>query len=234
MSGLTMAMQQQQLQRGKFVAGADLQRRKSMPASGSGPAGVHMQQQQQRQQGTVDPRSNTSTPELKAKGGEDPDAAPTMCTNCQTTNTPLWRRDPEGLPLCNACGLFYKLHGVVRPLSLKTDVIKKRNRASGTPTSSGRKNQNLPKLASYTTRPRSQSNAGGGSSLSRTPTNSSISQAGGGNAGSGSSSTRNGSSGSSNGRTAPPVSTVAVAGGTMSMKRQRKASAGVHLVGGEP
>jgi GATA-binding protein len=59
---------------------------------------------------------------------EDPDASdtPTMCTNCQTTNTPLWRRDPEGQPLCNACGLFYKLHGVVRPLSLKTDVIKKR------------------------------------------------------------------------------------------------------------
>nr|WRH23632.1 GATA type zinc finger protein asd-4 [Naematelia aurantialba] len=55
--------------------------------------------------------------------------SPTICTNCQTTNTPLWRRDPEGQPLCNACGLFYKLHGVVRPLSLKTDVIKKRNRA---------------------------------------------------------------------------------------------------------
>ncbi|PHZ07314.1 GATA-domain-containing protein, partial [Rhizopus microsporus ATCC 52813] len=50
------------------------------------------------------------------------------CSNCQTTTTPLWRRDPQGLPLCNACGLFYKLHGSVRPLSLKTDVIKKRNR----------------------------------------------------------------------------------------------------------
>ncbi|KAI7816146.1 hypothetical protein BC939DRAFT_382958, partial [Gamsiella multidivaricata] len=53
---------------------------------------------------------------------------PTKCTNCDTQTTPLWRRNPEGLPLCNACGLFLKLHGVVRPLSLKTDVIKKRNR----------------------------------------------------------------------------------------------------------
>ncbi|KAG0188378.1 hypothetical protein DFQ28_004927 [Apophysomyces sp. BC1034] len=53
----------------------------------------------------------------------------TVCTNCETTTTPLWRRDPDGQPLCNACGLFLKLHGVVRPLRLKTDVIKKRNRA---------------------------------------------------------------------------------------------------------
>ncbi|KAI8976129.1 hypothetical protein BDB01DRAFT_748200 [Pilobolus umbonatus] len=51
-----------------------------------------------------------------------------QCTNCSTTTTPLWRRNPEGQPLCNACGLFLKLHGVVRPLSLKTDIIKKRNR----------------------------------------------------------------------------------------------------------
>ena len=57
--------------------------------------------------------------------------APTTCTNCFTQTTPLWRRNPDGHPLCNACGLFLKLHGVVRPLSLKTDVIKKRNRGSG-------------------------------------------------------------------------------------------------------
>ncbi|KAJ5764644.1 Nitrogen regulatory protein nrfA [Penicillium manginii] len=60
----------------------------------------------------------------------DPNAGPTACTNCFTQTTPLWRRNPEGQPLCNACGLFLKLHGVVRPLSLKTDVIKKRNRSS--------------------------------------------------------------------------------------------------------
>ncbi|KAG2204439.1 hypothetical protein INT47_005230 [Mucor saturninus] len=56
----------------------------------------------------------------------------TQCSNCQTTTTPLWRRDPQGHPLCNACGLFLKLHGAVRPLSLKTDIIKKRNRTSTT------------------------------------------------------------------------------------------------------
>lgn len=76
---------------------------------------------------------------MPASGADDADGATTVCSNCGTTNTPLWRRDPEGNPLCNACGLFYKLHGVTRPLSLKTDVIKKRNRASGTLSSSARK-----------------------------------------------------------------------------------------------
>lgn len=66
-------------------------------------------------------------------GGTKPgdQSTPTTCTNCFTQTTPLWRRNPEGQPLCNACGLFLKLHGVVRPLSLKTDVIKKRNRGGG-------------------------------------------------------------------------------------------------------
>ncbi|ATZ53707.1 BcareA [Botrytis cinerea B05.10] len=71
-----------------------------------------------------------STTNLAAAGQGD-NGVPTTCTNCFTQTTPLWRRNPEGHPLCNACGLFLKLHGVVRPLSLKTDVIKKRNRGSG-------------------------------------------------------------------------------------------------------
>jgi GATA-binding protein, other eukaryote len=37
-----------------------------------------------------------------------------------------------GSVLCNACGLFLKLHGRPRPISLKTDVIKSRNRVKST------------------------------------------------------------------------------------------------------
>lgn len=41
--------------------------------------------------------------------------SPHVCDNCFTTSTPLWRKTSEGRLLCNACGLFFKLHGVVRP-----------------------------------------------------------------------------------------------------------------------
>jgi hypothetical protein len=50
------------------------------------------------------------------------------CMNCSTLNTPLWRRTDDGRPLCNACGLYYKTHQAHRPLSMKTNVIKKRQR----------------------------------------------------------------------------------------------------------
>uniref|UniRef100_A0A9L0JKA2 GATA binding protein 1 n=1 Tax=Equus asinus TaxID=9793 RepID=A0A9L0JKA2_EQUAS len=39
--------------------------------------------------------------------------AGTQCTNCQTTTTTLWRRNASGDPVCNACGLYYKLHQVL-------------------------------------------------------------------------------------------------------------------------
>ncbi|KAF6748268.1 GATA-binding factor 6-B [Ephemerocybe angulata] len=51
-----------------------------------------------------------------------------QCYNCHTTATPLWRKDDEGKTVCNACGLYYKLHGTARPISMKSDVIRKRSR----------------------------------------------------------------------------------------------------------
>ncbi|CAG9814283.1 unnamed protein product [Phaedon cochleariae] len=50
------------------------------------------------------------------------------CTNCHTSTTSLWRRNALGEPVCNACGLYYKLHSVNRPLSMKKDSIQTRKR----------------------------------------------------------------------------------------------------------
>nr|XP_014344220.1 PREDICTED: transcription factor GATA-5 isoform X1 [Latimeria chalumnae] len=50
------------------------------------------------------------------------------CTNCHTTTTTLWRRNAEGEPVCNACGLYMKLHGVPRPLAMKKESIQTRKR----------------------------------------------------------------------------------------------------------
>lgn len=52
----------------------------------------------------------------------------TSCANCKTTTTTLWRRNQNGEPVCNACGLYYKLHNVERPLTMKKDGIQTRNR----------------------------------------------------------------------------------------------------------
>ncbi|KXS14667.1 hypothetical protein M427DRAFT_70451 [Gonapodya prolifera JEL478] len=74
------------------------------------------------------PGSTTSTypHPSRTPPGTPPSETP-ECSNCHTTRTPLWRRTDSGR-LCNACGLFYKLHGTMRPASMRTEVIKKRNR----------------------------------------------------------------------------------------------------------
>ncbi|OAG30448.1 hypothetical protein NEDG_01990 [Nematocida displodere] len=45
-----------------------------------------------------------------------------VCTNCGTTTTPSWRRSTNNkMLLCNACGLYQKLHGSDRPFSVTPD-----------------------------------------------------------------------------------------------------------------
>uniref|UniRef100_A0A8C7IK75 GATA binding protein 5 n=1 Tax=Oncorhynchus kisutch TaxID=8019 RepID=A0A8C7IK75_ONCKI len=57
------------------------------------------------------------------------------CTNCLTSTTTLWRRNAEGEPVCNACGLYMKLHGVPRPLAMKKESIQTRKRKPKMPKS---------------------------------------------------------------------------------------------------
>ena len=50
--------------------------------------------------------------------------AGTTCANCKTTMTTLWRRNHNGEPVCNACGLYYKLHNVSHLIKFKFNVQK--------------------------------------------------------------------------------------------------------------
>ncbi|KAL0278654.1 UNVERIFIED_CONTAM: hypothetical protein PYX00_000411 [Menopon gallinae] len=54
------------------------------------------------------------------------------CTNCGTCTTTIWRRNARGEMVCNACGLYFKLHGVNRPMNMRRDTIHtRRRRAKG-------------------------------------------------------------------------------------------------------
>lgn len=46
-----------------------------------------------------------------------PRAGVVMCEHCKATQTPLWRRGPNNIQLCNACGLHWNIHKVMRSLT---------------------------------------------------------------------------------------------------------------------
>lgn len=63
---------------------------------------------------------------IKYKKGDD-----ITCENCKTNITPLWRRSETGNYLCNACGLYLKIHKKHRPVKFMSKEIKHRQRQSG-------------------------------------------------------------------------------------------------------
>ena len=71
--------------------------------------------------GTTGHKSNSGTNGRSAGNGTNNRSKKTpsvknrtglTCTNCKTTTTTLWRRNNAGEPVCNACGLYFKLHSV--------------------------------------------------------------------------------------------------------------------------
>src|SRR5690606_3709300 len=50
------------------------------------------------------------------------------CANCGQTQTPLWRKDAKGQSICNACGLYARLHQRDRPVTMRKAKIARRKR----------------------------------------------------------------------------------------------------------
>ncbi|KAH9420221.1 Transcription factor GATA-4 [Dermatophagoides pteronyssinus] len=67
---------------------------------------------------------------------------PKQCSNCGTLTSSMWRRTANKQVACNACGLYYKLYGVNRPVEMRKDIVYPRNRYSKLTGSSKTGNKN--------------------------------------------------------------------------------------------
>ncbi|CAD5220104.1 unnamed protein product [Bursaphelenchus okinawaensis] len=73
--------------------------------------------------------SNENVPmKEENKSNSENNSNTSQCSNCATTVTTAWRRDAEGRLVCNACGLYYRLHKTNRPVSMRKDAIQQRFR----------------------------------------------------------------------------------------------------------
>jgi GATA-binding protein 2 len=77
--------------------------------------GLYLQQHhEQRPQALFDAADDDEGSEGSFGAPEGPE-----CSPCHTLQTSVWRRNKNGDQVYNACGVFERLHGTERPLSLK-------------------------------------------------------------------------------------------------------------------
>jgi len=84
--------------------------------------GLYLQQRNKlRPQELIDADLDDDSDSSDRSGGPE-------CSHCHTHNTSVWRRSKTGEQLCNACGVYSRLRGKDRPLSLKRNKIKPRTK----------------------------------------------------------------------------------------------------------
>ena len=95
-----------------------IRKKKSLPANAAvASKKLKSEEPNKKEQSTV------RRPQIKYDGS--------VCINCKTTTTTLWRRTPDAQLICNACGCYFKLHGKHRPIKYKSDAIRTRSRRRG-------------------------------------------------------------------------------------------------------
>ncbi|KAJ7627296.1 GATA zinc finger-domain-containing protein, partial [Roridomyces roridus] len=62
-----------------------------------------------------------------AKEEEGPSPQP-QCSHCLTHQTSMWRKSKTGQQVCNACGIYERAKGEMRPLSLRGNEFKPRKK----------------------------------------------------------------------------------------------------------
>ncbi|KAJ7208943.1 hypothetical protein GGX14DRAFT_453666 [Mycena pura] len=91
--------------------------------------GLYLQQRNKlRPQELIDADRDDSDDELNRI--PDADYTGPKCSHCLTRQTSVWRRSKTGQQVCNACGVYARLRGKERPLSLRRNKIKPRTKHS--------------------------------------------------------------------------------------------------------
>uniref|UniRef100_A0A914UN50 GATA-type domain-containing protein n=1 Tax=Plectus sambesii TaxID=2011161 RepID=A0A914UN50_9BILA len=96
-------------------------------SAGSPSSPFHIQQSNITSASTPNGSYHMSIEEMEEEDEID-NPSVSRCSNCRTTKTTAWRRDQTGKLVCNACGLYYRLHRTNRPVHMRKDFIQTRFR----------------------------------------------------------------------------------------------------------